>query len=436
MLDAGFRAIARAADLLVDPTVGVIRFVAEQPVEAGHPRFFHYAAQACDTGAFRAQANFARAGGAAATRELALAKAIGEAVERYCAAFHEPDRLPLEPFTRLHGSAVSPEAFAPYPEQRYGSPGFPLQPFTPDTPARWTRLRDPLDHADVWVPAAAVYLPYAFAGAPDEPPVMQTVSTGLACHRSPHDAALSGLCEVLERDAFMLVWQARLSPPQIDPASLPARHLDLIGRLERAGHAVTLLDITPDHGVPCVLALCTHDAPSQPALVVAAAASPSPAAAAASALEELPHTARYVRQMKATGTPVPATADAVAEQAHHLLYWSDTERRADAAFLWAARARRRLADLPDLSGGGPRAELTRMCRRVAEIGHRTLFAELTTPDVANAGLAVMRALVPGLQPLCFGHALRPSAGPRLRRVPQALGYPAMVEENPLPHPYP
>ena len=77
--------------------------------------------------------------------------------------------------------------------------------------------------------------------------------------------------------------------------------------------------------------------------------------------------------------------------------------------------------------------------RIAATGHRPLLCELTTPDVAELGLTVVRAVVPGYHPLVCGHRHRALGGRRLWEVPQRLGHPgisAQRNDNPLPHPYP
>src|ERR1043166_9664351 len=91
----GYRRLSDIAQYLVDPRVGIVPYLAEQPREFALPEFFHYAAQACRTEAFAPHRNFRAAGGAAIDRSRATARAIGEAVERYCGAIYEPRDLPI-----------------------------------------------------------------------------------------------------------------------------------------------------------------------------------------------------------------------------------------------------------------------------------------------------------------------------------------------------
>ena len=89
------RRLSDIVDQLVDARVGVVRFLEEIPREPGGPDFFHVYARACDTQYLSGQKNFWATGGAAIDRERATAKAIGEAVERYCAALFDAEELGL-----------------------------------------------------------------------------------------------------------------------------------------------------------------------------------------------------------------------------------------------------------------------------------------------------------------------------------------------------
>jgi len=73
------------------------------------------------------------------------------------------------------------------------------------------------------------------------------------------------------------------------------------------------------------------------------------------------------------------------------------------------------------------------------VGHRVLLADVTSEDVGDLGLRVVRALIPGFHPLILGHKIRALGGRRLWEVPQKLGYPGVTRakgDNPAPHPYP
>lgn len=435
------RRLEALLDALVDDRVGIIGRVEVVPAEPGAPPFFHLAAQACNTASFSRQANFAMTGGAAPELRRAAIKAVGEAVERYCAALYAVEDLPLSTYREAPFACVDPAAFALYSPEQYAEPSFPWVPFDRDTPVRWAPALDPLTGETVHVPAAMVYIPYHYYRGTGDAPIGQPISTGLACHSTPENAAASGICEVLERDAFTLVWQGRMSPPQLRVETLSDRNYDLVSRFEQAGGSVTLFDLTLDIRVPSVLAVLRGNAPTAPALVFAAATDLSPEGAVRKALEELAHTRRYSQQIM---TRLPRVAaqppyDAVRDQVSHLNFWADHANAPHAEFLFASPQRIDFDDMADESTGQAGPDLEKVLRRVSEAGYRTLLTDVTTPDVRPLGLTVCRAIVPGLHPLFMGHRLRALGGERLWRIPRQLGYAGVVREtgdNSFPHPYP
>src|SRR5713101_65923 len=134
---ASFRRLTDIVGALVDVRVGIVREINEMPRDAGAPDFFHFYARACNTIAFTRQVNFYAAGGASSDRGLAVAKAIGEAVERYCGAIYDVEQLPLYSRQEAPFPCVCPDSFAHYSVEQYDSPGFIFAPFDDKTPVRW-----------------------------------------------------------------------------------------------------------------------------------------------------------------------------------------------------------------------------------------------------------------------------------------------------------
>lgn len=434
------RQLADIANDLVDERFGIVRFVVDQPQQPGGPRFFRFLAQAANTRAFTLQENFGAAGGASTDRATALAKAIGEAVERYCAAVYDLRALPLCAYDDAPFPCVEPERFALFTPEQLAQPGFPYVPFTRGTPVRWTPARDALTGEPCHLPAAVVYVPYTYYTDQGEPPIAQPISTGLSCHSTLARAALGGLCEVIERDAFMITWQCRWPRRQVRLETLPPELLDLVQRFTDAGRRVTLFDLGVDTRIPTLLAVQSSDRPNVPALVFSAAAAPDPRTGARKALEELAHTEHFVTELiRGSRLPTnPLDFDAVVEQDDHVKIWAHPVLAPQADFLWTSPERIDLEDLPDLSTGSDEGDLCAVVERVRHTGHQVLLADLTTAEVRELGLSVIRAVVPGFHPLAMGWRYRCRGGRRLYEVPGRLGFDATAcgFDNPLPHPYP
>jgi len=436
-----FHRLANIADALVDEHVGIVKYVKEFRRESGMPDFFCYYAKACNTLAFTKNKNFSNTGGASVYRELAVAKAIGEAVERYCSAIYDREELPLTSYHDASFPCVPPEDFALYSVEQYRRPDFPYVPFTHSTPARWTPAKDLSNNETCFLPAAMVYMPYWYDERNGEPPIAQPISSGLACHCSFEEAAISGICEVIERDAFMITWQAALARPFIALDTLSPANQDLVSRFERTGNSIYLFHLAMDHDVPAVLAVARCHAEDGPALCFAASADLDPEDAVRKSLEELAHTRRLAQSLKSSEPSIVVEADfeAVSHQDAHLRFYGDQAHSPFANFLFASEKHVAFQDIPSPFKGEPNIDLHILIDQIRSVNHQVLLADLTTSDVGDLGLSVVRAVIPGFHPLQMGYATRALGGKRLWEVPQRLGYPGVTSEggdNPAPHPYP
>lgn len=441
VVSGSLQRLFNVVDSLVDERVGLIEFVREVRVEAGAPDFFHFSARACNARAFSQLQNSRTAGGASADRGIAMAKAIGEAVERYCSALYVVEELPLTTFESAPFSCTHPTEFALYSEQQYASPNFPFVPFESHTPVRWAPARNAVTGEVQYVPAAMAYVPYHYDPGSGEFPIAQPISTGLACHCSWEEAALSAICEVVERDAFTITWQALLARPHIRIETLCDKNRDLVARFERTGGSVTLLVLAMDHGIPTILAVLRGTAADAPAFVFAASAHPGPEEAARKSLEELAHTRALASHLKSVLPPLVPSPDYdnIVTADDHVRLYCDQANAPPAEFVLSSNASIDFRDIQNLAVGIPEQDLETTVQRIHAAGHRVLLADLTSPDVAELGLFVVRAIIPGFHPLAIGHSRRALGGFRLWEVPWRLGYTGVSREsgdNPAPHPYP
>ena len=439
--DPSLQRLFGVLDCLVDEQVGVIRHLTELEREPGAPDFFHFFAKTCDTRAFNRQQNYGNAGGASRERALAMAKAVGEAVERYCSAFYEREELTFTSFAETSLPCTDPSRFSLYLHTQYRQPNFPYVPFERTTPVNWTPACDAVTGDKEYVPAAMVFMPYYFDKERGEQPITQRISTGLACHCSWPEAAVSAICEVIERDAFTITWQSMIGPPHILKETLSDENLDLLKRIEHTGAHVNLLNITLEHGVPTVLAVAQQQRPSAPALIFAASANLDPEMAVRKSIEELAHTWRLAHQLKTRLPPlVPGLSfENVKSQDDHVHLYCNHANTSLAEFLFSSSRQINFQEMVKISTGEPRQDLENLVDRIFLTGHKVLLADLTTPDIRDLDLWVVRAILPGFHPLFIGHHLRAQGGSRLWEVPRRLGYRGISREtgdNPAPHPYP
>ncbi|MBT3813237.1 MAG: YcaO-like family protein [Gammaproteobacteria bacterium] len=434
------RRLTDVSERVVNSKTGIIQRCYELTPQADAPQFFHYYAHTSNCEAFSDNENFRNTGGVATTRKLAMAKAIGESIERYSSALFDQQALPLESFRNGKLNKISPDFFNYFSEEQFNNPDFPYAKFTQDTLVRWSPTINLSTFEEIHVPASAIWMPYFYDSESGELPIMQPISTGLSAHCSLVEATLGGLLEVVERDSFSLTWQGCLSHPKIIIETLSDANYELVQRIEAAGHEVHLLNATTELGIPVILGVAFHERYPSPPFVVSAAAELNPEVAVRKALEELVHTRRYMREVQEFDEVfnVNEEWDKVAEQIHHLRLWGDRAMLPKAQFLTRSEKRISFDSLPNLEQSTETKSLKHLVELLKNAGYQALAADLTTPDVASMGFRVVRALIPGLHPFFIGHRLRARNHPRLFEVPQKLGFPAIQPgaDNPIPHPFP
>jgi ribosomal protein S12 methylthiotransferase accessory factor len=371
----------------------------------------------------------------------AIMKAVGESVERYCSAFYDDREFALAPYEEIPGKALRPEDFALFSRLQYNKPDFPYAPFTRRTPIRWTLGHSLIDDCAKWVPAACVYIPYD--RAPNEPPLKDLISTGLACGPTYASALLKALAEVVERDAYTIVWQNRLPRPHIDLENvadpLIRRFVAVLKRLTIQSYAVLL---TLDIAIPVVLMVMTRsDGP--PWTIVASGADLSPRHALLLALEEaclaligMGRSLAGARHFQ----PAADYMDVTTLPLHGLAHAADPRLRSSIGFLTQPSELVSLDELSDAATGNPVADLRTALNAIRPVVGDVVGVDVTTPDINEVGFKVVRVIVPELQPMDINHQYPHLGGRRLYEVPFKLGLVAKPREeselNADPHPFP
>lgn len=433
------RRLKDTIDYLIDAEVGIINRLNEDPHEPGEPNFFHFWANAANTAAFSQQENFSKAGGSSINRDAAMGKAIGEAIERYCAAIYDKYEFPLCTYNDAKFTCIHPKEFSLYSTEQHDTPGFLYNPFTENTPIRWVPAEDPLTSNIFHVPASMVFVPYYYDRG-EESPICQPISTGLACHSSYFDAAINAICEVIERDAFLITWQAMLSRPQIIQKTLSSENIEIITRFEDVGYSISLFHISLDLHIPTILSVMRTDNSESPALVVAASTTLDPEIAVKKSLEELAHTANYSSYILHNQPRLSQDKkyENVVDQKSHLNFWVDKKNLPLANFLFESDQQINFKDIENFSSGNPEDDFHFILKKIKASGYQTLLCDLTSEDVMDLGFRVIRAIIPGFHPLFVGHIYRALESNRLWTIPQKLGYVGIKNgrDNPIPHPYP
>lgn len=384
------------AEMALDDRVGIVESVGE--IES-FPAPYYLANVRATTGFSDADAP-AQAAGVHPDWNTAFMKALGEALERYGAAIYREDAF-------RHGLPEEIEnAVAP---DRFVLPDSVDDPLDKQIP--WRQGLDLETGGTVAVPAEKAQFP---------PPTRElgpAITTGLGLGSSTVGALLSGLYEVIERDATMLAWYSTFEPLALSVDDGAFRSLARRARSE--GLTVTPLLVTQDIDVP-VIAVAVHREGEWPQFAVGSAAALDPTAAARDALAEALQNWMELRSMG---------RDSASEQSGAIGEYASFPDEAD-EFVDAGEPIPIRSVGPNEVPDGEE-ELDLLVERVVDAGLTPYGVRLTPRDLETIGFEVVRAVVPEAQPL---FTREPFFGERARTVPEELGFEPRLDRR--FHPYP
>ncbi|MDB5846924.1 MAG: hypothetical protein JWP29_676 [Rhodoferax sp.] len=359
--------------------------------------------------------------------------AVGEALERYAASRAV---LPWRPRHALQTGLAPGEFrhvlddgdFALFSPTQRRAPGFPwpMVAGPGDTFLPMYRLRD---NQRVWAPQEVVGL-----GVHQGVARWPSTSSGLAAQRDhagtgPWRALLRATQEVLERDALAVTWLNGLGGHEMPLATHYAETARAMGARV---HAFDLTQAWNPH--PVVAVMGRLDAEGQPRHAFGIACRASVQGAMDKAWLEWAQSLRYADFMRRqSGLQVPREPADLRRFDEHAAYYTLYPE----AWNQLPLLKHRAAATPPADAGLARrdeaAQLAELVQLLASAGVDLHYQELTTTDVAQAGLRVVRVVAPVLTAL-HADERAPFLGGRCTDI--GWRYPGAVRHTAVPNPWP
>jgi len=376
---------------------------------------------------------FGALGGAGADVAAANAwvKAVVEGAERYSCMVHDDDDFIFATRDDLGDDAMDLSAVPRLSEREYADPACPFKPPDPRKPIRWTRAWSMLDRREVLIPAVMTHL-YLDARPGEE--FWQPISTGVAAHTSLGKALVAAICESIERDAIALTWLCRLQLPMIDIDDPPPAVLTpALDRLRRSKVRQFFFDATTDLGIPTVYSVQLVDGHDKLAQFVGCATDFDAAAACA----------KTIRESTTSRTVFLGSYEPPENVADFTSLYDGAARmgRPDAReafrFLLDSPRRRALSEVQVNAPSDDKERIRMLLQRLAALQMDAFAVDLTTDEVRDAGLWVVRVVIPQLVPMSSVHRARYLGHRRIYEYPEKAGFGRMTEDaiNPAPQPF-
>lgn len=421
----------------VDALTGIVTALFDIEMEKSDPDVHVFATQTTNIRAYGYPYDMASAGsGAGLTREAAVGAAVGESLERYACSVSHPEDLILASAGALEARGehiVSPSRWALFDPAAAALSEYAR--FDADVRIAWTPAQSLTHQVDSWVPASLVYMPlpkhFAEQG---EQFVASAISTGAACAPTPAEAMFKGICEVLERDAFIISWRNRLPLPrvEIDPAS--ALYELFQRRFARPGLEYTIFCTTLDLEMPSFLGIMRDLRRVPPSLTVGGAAHPDPSRAVLKTLLELVQGLKWSDNVTEREFPIVESFSNVRGFDDRMKLYAFNDLFEAFGFLDHKNAIP-LSAIASSDSQNASQNLRNWLSRLKAHGLEALAVDLTTVDLEACGYAVTKVVIPECEVMEGDHTKPFLGGRRWREAPQRLGLKA-APMNPYPHPYP
>lgn len=436
----------RILDGLADPYVGIVRREYRKLRDVDDVWGHSYGAHGTDSKILFGIPSNSYNGGGSENAAAARLAAIGETVERYSAAY-----LPLDSKDVHYGSQKSLitegkkiigfDQWQLYAPEQYQDPAFPHEIWNEDTKLWWRKGIYADTREEVWTPAQLTHIA-SYTDWPGDSNIGHATSNGLACGITFEEAAISGLFETVERDAFMLTWYNKLSLPQIDINSSLRLKKFYERYIKPTSLDLHLIDMTVFSGIPSILAVIRNPHTDLAPFAIGAASAHSIERACEKAAVEGMYTRTWMKTEQRLGNAlvnVDYFKDINSFEDHIKLY-AGTELVKEADFLTANKDMVDVAAYQPFDDRSPEILWSSLVGYLGKKGFRVATFDLTSPDIKDAGVNVVKSIIPGFKPIDVLYRGRMLGGERILKHSFDLGLvdkPFTLETlNPIPHPFP
>lgn len=366
----------------------------------------------------------------------AKVKAVGEAIERYCASIYYREDMIYASYDKIASDEtlkVNPhdlDVFTAEQKKNIENTGL-------DSSDKfwWRKSFSVLDQKEKWLPAQAIYLPYT---RKKEPLLRNSISTGLASGVSNKGAIYRGLMEIIEREAFIIAYLNELSLYSISEDSLKSNPEveQLIEKIEAKNLELEVLEVPTDAPAKVFITILIDRTKKGPSIVLGASADSNNLEAIKDSICEALHVRPWLRKVRLTQEKKNIEPSEIENLEERGLYWYDKDMIEELDF-WLENGKEKDIELKDNRTDSK--NLKKLIKFFSSTNMPIYVSDITTEDVIDTGIKAYRTIVPKACPLYLVEKYSPLDNDRLYELPVKLNFlekPKKKEElNKTPHPF-
>ena len=346
-------------------------------------------------------------------KRIAMTSCLAEALERYCMSYIPKNEIIKSQRADLKEKYTF-ENFYLYSEEQYKKSDAFLNPN--DETIEWTKIYNIENKKEFkYWPASLIYLPYDL-----NKPVAETTSTGMAAGFSLTECIQSGLLELIERDALMINFMQRLNPPEININSIYGKNKNLI-KMIKEEYDVKIYKLYSDINIPIYLSIIYKIENHKTHYGIGACASFDSDYAINKSLKECLFTYFYSLNIMDVREKNPQKIKTLYE---HFLYYQ------------GENFKELLFNSNIINYQKESLSFNELLASLKKLNLNVYYKELTTDDIKNTGIKVVKVIVPGLIDLNKSHVYPRLGANRFFIVPQKLKLKYNERLTEMPHPFP
>jgi len=320
-------------------------------------------------------------------KKMALRKAVFETIERYAASIVSSKNIHYNTYDNLKKDAID---ILTLPKLVKVNSNTITEEFNKETnkPIRWIQAFNLSTDRAVYVPFPLVHINNQLTEFEN---FHIPSSTGLAAHTSLEEAILSGLYEVIERDAVECIWRFQPKLPELNFQGINDTEIADLDFLDSSEFiSQKYFDATFNIGIPTVYTVRKISLPIGNDVILSCASGKTLFDAAKKTRKECSgRQSMYLNETK--GLPYTRFKNADGVHLNNCL-----SEEPDFSFLENNNIRTHNANSSDIKFSEINGELQTVVKMIKSQGHEVIVVNLTTTDLRNNGVYVVKVIIPTL----------------------------------------
>lgn len=374
----------------------------------------------------------ATAAGVSFNKKRALLKVLGETIERHSLGGNHDRKFTHKSFSELVAlgrSALNLENLILFSDKKLHIHGLDKKKL------HWVEGKSLITNKKVLVPAQLIYVPYLHQNS--EPLIRFPISTGAATGFSLEEALYRGICEIVERDSFIISYLNSLRSPIVDLTYLQDKAIKrVMAILKRYKLEPFVIDLTTDLEIPAFAAIIIDRTGLGPAVSVGLKAGFDIKETIIGAIEESLMVRSWTRDKFIYKDPDYKRGREIISIEDRAHFWFPVKVIKYLDF-WIHNSNIKKINIKNLKM--PTNKLKKALRLLRSRNIETLYVDITDENVKKYGFVVVKAIIPQLHPLYLDERYPYLGGNRLYNAPVKMGVSQSPKKenqlNKIPHPF-